>query len=508
MRPDVVPVRGRAPRARLRWLAQAGAVLALLALCGPVFADEWVRVATDGLGDPSRVQVDALAVYGEDVYIGVHQAAAEGDVSILCAEMRADHVWTDDTPPWGAAGDVTALEIVDGALYAATADGQLWSRGRSTRWGAVAYPWPGTPEILHVAGWDPGDGLGVRLCVLREGPVIACRTRDGTWADLPSVPLSDPSSVESGKLAAYDGDLVAGFGGGSANSRPCEAWRYAPALGWDAITTDGFGGWDDETGGLTWITDLEVFDGRLYFGTGGHTTALLTRLGPLGVEDATPYDLYDCSGFGLCPVRYNALAATPTVLYSGTRTGGLGLPQADVLASDDGLTWRLSNESGFGVELNDTITAMGSRGIYVYAGVFNGGDGFQVWRRNHPFVELIPALYAELWEARLAGIAVLRCLLPFRPCAPPWADLRAPLDEIRLGLDLARHSQDDLAGVKAGIAAMDDVRRLLEDAQGLVAEADDARNKRTGWRLRFRAFKLVLQGVTLAGRTIRGIGVR
>ena len=504
MRHDIVPVRARTPRSRPRSAARACAVLALLALCAPGYADEWVRVATDGLGDVSRRQVDALAVYRGYVYIATHQSEAGGEVSILRSEMRPDHVWVDDTPTWAAANDVTALEIVDGLLHASTADGQLWRRGRSSPWSPVAVPWPSARSIFHVTGWDPGGGYGVQLCVLREGPAIACRRSDGTWTDLPPAPLADSSSVESGKLVAYDGDLIAGFGGGSAGSRVCEAWRYASASGWDAITTEGFNGLDAATADPTWITDMVEFEGQLYLGTAGHTGALIARLGPLGEENATPSDLYECSGFGLCPTRYNALAATPAYLYTGTRTGGLGLPQADVLASEDGLVWWRSNEPGFGVALNDTITAMGSHGIHVYAGTING-DGFQVWRRNYPFAELIPSLYEELWEARMAGIAVLHCLLPFRLCAPPWDELRAPIDRIRLGFDLAQHTQDDPAEAKSAIAAMGDVREMLDDAEDIVAQADKSSLKLVGWRGRFGAFKVVVQSYALTDHTIRAI---
>ena len=470
-------------------------------------ADEWVRVATDGLGDGSRPQVDAIAVYRDYVYIAVHQSATLGSVSILRAWLRDDHIWSDITPPWGAAGEVSALEVVGGVLYAATTDGKLWSRGTSSRWSWVSRPWVGNPEIFHVGEWDPEDGLGIRLCVFRVGPAIACRTSVGAWTELRVVPLVSPLLAQTGRLKGFDRELYISVSRAVAGTSGCEVWRYGAASGWRSITTDCFGG---AAGGLSWLTDMEVYAGKIYFGTGGHTTGdtstLIMRSVGGVVEDVTPRDLYTCSDFfGACPSRYNALAATSASLFVGTRTATVG-NLADVLSSADGEEWAFSNVRGFGEEFNDTVTAMGSRSVYVYAGVYNGLDGFQVWRRSFPVVELIPPLYRDLWEARHAGIIVLRCLLPFNPCAPPWEELFWPIEEIRLGLELANYSQDDPVPIKVARAGMTRAREMLDDAYELAMLAEQAGSPKEARAFRLKAARLVLSGLVLGEKTVRTLG--
>ena len=59
-----------------------GVLVALLTLGASVRAGEWVQVARDGQGDPTRLQVDAVALLGEHVWIAVHQAATFGDISM------------------------------------------------------------------------------------------------------------------------------------------------------------------------------------------------------------------------------------------------------------------------------------------------------------------------------------------------------------------------------------------------------------------------------------------
>ena len=298
--------------------------LALLPLALPTAAaalDTWVPVAVAGLGDPARKQVDGLTVLGEDVYLATKEATAGAVPRVFRAAIAEDDVWDDITPPWGGApGEVKGLEVIADRVAVATADGQVWRLVRAGLW--TPLPPPGTGGLLALGGFDPGDRRGERHCVLRVPTAVWCLQPGGVWAALPAVPVAEPASVGSGRLAGFRGELYVGLGGASAGDRGCEVWRWNGRDGWRAVTTDCFGRWDDAAGGLTFLTDMQVFDGRIYFGTGGHDVApVLVRFDGRDLEDVTPSDLYSCDGlFGRCPVRYNALAASGGRLYVGTRT--------------------------------------------------------------------------------------------------------------------------------------------------------------------------------------------
>ena len=171
--------------------------------------------------------------------------------------------------------------------------------------------------------------------------------------------------------------------------------------------------------------------------------------------------------------------------------------------SDDGAAWAFSNEPGFGVELNDTVTAMGSRAGYLYAGVFNGG-GFEVWRRTPLLGHVLPSLLDLLRATERVRVDVARCLLVPFPCPPPWAGLLEPVAQIRLALDVVG-DPDPTGRLKAARAAMFQVSQGIGEAFQLAAIADKLGDTREAHRLRHDATGKLHDAVHLAHATVHGL---
>lgn len=464
------------------------AVVLLGAVSGAAAA-AWVRVADAGLGDPDRGQVDAIAVFGDHVYVASHDGA--GAPSVLRAAIATDTLWEVVTPPWDTgAGEVVGLQVVGDALYVGTSGGQIWRHGRRGVWTAQLRPWPDGTPVIALGGWDPGDGP--RLCVMVEEATIWCRAAAG-WDPLPFLPIppAERETVRSGQLAGFLDELYVGLGGGSAGDRACEAWRFGVRDGWRAVTRDCFGRPE-----LTWIA-LGVFERRVYFGTSGHVRPVVMRWDGHALEDVTPSALYECAAlFGRCPVHYNAFAVSAGRLHLGTRTGGLG-SEADLLSTPDGEAWAFDSLPGFGNPANGAITALGSRDAYLYAGTFNTTTGFEVWRRTPPLADLIPPMLADLWELQRFHGRLIGCLLRGIPCPPDWARLHEPIAEIELALTVVADEATFLVELKAARAAMAEARLLAAGAEQLAAMADKLGDPRQARPLRHEATAAVGDAIRL-----------
>jgi hypothetical protein len=367
-----------------------------------LMADEWVRVATGGLGSSEERQPDAMEIFGNYVYLATHTNLGPGgqQPKIYRATLADDRLWHEFSPPWGTINtEVTDMLAFDDKLFVSNYAGQIWRLGGDGVWRNVTPDWPGSRIVHSMAPMLLTTG-GDRICAVRGGIEIWCGPPSSEGAGWERISLpprfgSDPS-IGSAILRRFGRNLYLGVGGGSAGSRMCELWKldtpsiFTTSVVWRPVTTDCFGfGY-----GLTWITAMAEFGSKLYIGTGGHgANAVLYRSNGRDLADVTPRDLYDFTNpFSPHPLRYGSIATNGENLFVGTRTTSGALRGADVIRMADEDGWAFSNEPGFGVSGNDAVTAMAGRDGYLYAGVLNLSNGLEVWRlaRRPPVVVPLP----------------------------------------------------------------------------------------------------------------------
>ncbi|MBI2838128.1 MAG: hypothetical protein HYX75_07430 [Acidobacteria bacterium] len=467
-------------------------------------SDEWVQVASGGLGDPSRRQAHPLEIVAGAVYVATHDPAL--NEYVYRAEMLADTIWTDVTPPWGGThGEVTDMLSWNDDLWLSTSAGELWRRDRTGRWRDVSPTWARGGNIFGLAVWLPPGEAATRLVAAGQGVEVWSRRGDGRWDEIVVADDLHASGFVSGALGSLGRHLYLGVGGGSAGSAACQVWRFT-SRGWDPVTRDGFG-----RPQLTWVNEMAVFGDWLYVGTAGHgeDTAGVFRMREGAAEDVTPCDLYGgCAGaFSRAPVRYGSLAATTSKLFVGTRTPSLPGEAigADVLARAPDGSWALSNTPGFGVTGNDATTGLAAAGASLYAGTINILTGLEVWRRNAPLLEVLPTIRVDRDLLLNRERKFLRCLR--RPHCPDWDRIVQPIEGIRLVFDTARYSQDDLKLILWARQSMAGATSLLDEARQLADRADKESNPKKAALLRKQAAEKVTAAIDTAVEVCRKIGV-
>jgi hypothetical protein len=481
-------------------------------------ADDWVRVAAGGLGNPARIQVDGMAVYGDQIYVASGEVTPAGikQPHIFRAPIRDDTFWAEFSPPWGEAGEadeVTDMIVFQDRLYVSNSGGQIW-RTTGIGWTDVTPDWPGNLAVLSMAPMLPRAG-GHRLCVVRASRIVMgahvgvdiwCGTPESGWDQI-SVPPefdSDPT-IQDAILRRFGRDLYLGVGGGSAGSRMCEVWklstpaRFTPSVDWSPVTTDCFGFGDD----LTWVSSMAELDFMLYMGTAGHgANAVIYRTNGRDLEDVTPCQPrgpYDCSNpfAPTVPVRYGSMAVGGARLYAGTRTGNAFPRGADVVVTENGEVWERSNLPGFG-ESNDATTALAGKDAYLYAGTLGTASigGFQVWRRTPELLELIPFMFRDFREMVKLKAGFEGCLIPlYHQCYFYLGPISLLLGSIDLGFDRAKLDDPEL--IQDAKKMMSQAESELEEAEQLAALADKEEFVGTSQQLRAQALTHVQEAIKI-----------
>lgn len=496
--PAADPSSSREAGRSIRTLATILFVLALF-VAGSVLAEDWVQVASGGLGDSSRGKV-SLALFDGHIYAAA--TGSTGNAAVFRAPVTADRTWSDVTPPWRrtGSGKVTDMVVFGSHLFVANYLGEVWRFSERSGWYDVTPPWGSSSKVLALAEWSRPSGR--TLCALLTGIELWCRVGGAAVRVSVTTMLRSDPSIGSARLHGFDGALYVGLGGATVDSRHCEVWRVDEPSYWRVVTGSCFG-----SPGLTWVSSMQESHGYLYIGTGGHRdTPLVMRTDGTRLEDVTPYTLYSC-GSGPCPLRYGSMADSGGRLYVGTRTRDIGPPVADVLGTRDGTSWDFSNSPGFGDPLNDTTTALAGERYRLYAGVLHRETGFQVWRRNSRLYELIP--YLEGSFERLDIMPRLEPCLALPGCRIDWPPVQEPLWEFAAIFEFARQSKADaeLAGylqklTDAAIRRLATARELAESADKLGEKEALAQRKealsylRKAYDLAQQAFEQALEAGT------------
>jgi hypothetical protein len=436
-----------------------------------------------------------MAIFDNYIYLATSIVLPGGDKQpkIYRAAVRDDTVWSEFSPPWGAAGEVTDMVVFQDRLYVSNSDGQIWRLVGGSSWLDVTPDWPGSSIVHSMAPMLPRAG-GFRLCAVRGGIEIWCGTPGGSW-DRISVPpgFDGDLTIQSVVLRKLGRNLYLGVGGESAGSRQCEVWklttpeRFMTSVDWSPVATDCFGFGDE----LTWVPAMAEFNFMLYIGTAGHgAPAVVYRTNGSELEDVTPCPLYaDCSEFALppllAPVRYGSMAATGNRIYVGTRTPSLPgeLMGADVIFTEGDGLWEKSNEPGFGVMGNDAVTALGSERGHLYAGVLNIVNGLEVWRRTPALIELLPFMLHDLKEMVRLKSRLQRCLFPPSPFCPfNLVPITLVFEQIHAGFD--RAESDDKELLQEAGKMMEQAQSHLEEARQFAALADKEEDRGAAQKLR------------------------
>jgi hypothetical protein len=425
--------------------------------------ESWVRVGSEGLGNPDRRVGHALAIH--DGYVWVAAAAdpsAEGGgrPRLFRARLEDDTAWTEVPPPWSANGEITDLEPFAGDLYVATTLGQVW-RYRAGGWASVTPSWTATP-VYALGVWRRPFGTAT-LCAARGARSIYCGLEGPMLMPLPGVPLTDSDDVGTADLVALRDQLFLAVSGASAGSRTCEVLRYDGR--WRQVTADCFG--DTER---TWAGRMAAYGEHIYLGTGGHTLNAIYRINSAGEFTEVTPDFYDPAA-GLRRVPAAAVAAGQ--LFLGTHVSySISAGLAEVVRSD-GTTWSRSAVPGFGSDSNLTTNALAGAGMQLYAATYNPIEGFEVWRRDYSLIDGI------WWGARhyrefTRNSRWLETCLRRRPLpgCPGWSRVEDGFRGLRHFFDAARHPEDDAKLIFATRERLAAAGKALTAASPLAGSAD------------------------------------
>jgi len=165
----------------------------------------WEQANSDGFGDPRNQQIPSLAVFGDYLYAGTwNWDGITSTAQIWRSQTGVDWVMVDDRPAIGAA----AMISFDGAIYAGSWDGHIWSSPDGLTW---------TDVITD--GFD-GSHQGISTFSVYADALYAT-----TW---------------------YAGT---------------EVWRTLDGVHWDPFVTDGLDDINNDG-----IPATETWLGQLYFG--------------------------------------------------------------------------------------------------------------------------------------------------------------------------------------------------------------------------------------------------
>jgi sugar lactone lactonase YvrE len=172
-------------------------------------------------------------------------------------------------------------------------------------------------------------------------------------------------------LAVFNGQLYASIGSDGIHG---QVWRSPDGVTWEPVITDGFG---DESNDA--VSSFAVYNGLLYAGTGNHVSSAQiwrsasgdsgdwTKVAP--DESGTQYT-YQVTGF----------AVFNDSLYAAVETTSESQGPAQVWRSANGSAWDTVIPDGFGDADNYLTGGFAEFGDHLYLGTRNDISGAQIWR--------------------------------------------------------------------------------------------------------------------------------
>ncbi len=233
--------------------------------------------------------------------------------------------------------DFTALAVYDQALYVGAtkqdSGAQIWRTlvgdGTLSNWTQVApvVPMTATASVTGLAVFDDGFGPGLYAAVAyaADSPAQIWRSFGGLWETAVSDGFGDSSTIATGGMAVFAGDLYVGAGNKDSGA---QLWRSSDGDNW-VPATPAFGDANNEK-----VEQVFVFQNQLYIGVTNTVT---------GIE---------------------------------------------IWRTSDGSTWEQANLDGFG-DLNNTTTNGSNASAHflgqLYVGTSNVAAGGELWRMLEPY---------------------------------------------------------------------------------------------------------------------------
>ena len=489
----------------------------LLSLCGAALqvhaVEDWVQVASDGLGYPDSTRVSAMSTYRSHIYIAATTPAGSPP-KVFRAALSEDDVWEDITPLWSGGDQVTDMLVLDRTLFVSRgkdgASGELWRFTAADNWSNVTPFFGGEALPIMALG-------SVRQSSRDNNALCLARTRTGGASVAPAVEVwcqvaawrgpfwirqllieeeVGSGDIGSAELHGLGGTLYLGFGGATRTDRPCQVWKLLsvgsglPIGRVPLVRVDGADCFGTDQ---AFVGAIIAFGGRAYVGLAGGDAAILKAVRG-GFEDVTPFQIRNITSFAVSTDRlYTGLLhhppSIPTVLVG-----------AGVLVTENGSDWEESNELGFGLDGNRATTALAGQCSYLYAGVGNDG-GFQVYRRTPRLGTAWFCISEDVRDA-FAELGGLRECVISRHCPIDFDPLAAHLESIRDLLESPKHPEDDKDLILEVRLMMDQSFSDFEDGRLAILLSQKEPNPQVSHGLALDGLDHMLSSVQIANDTL------
>jgi len=379
----VASVSARASDARSTRIIESGSsysqAIKAIAQAVPV----WEQVNSNGFGDPQTGEVTALEVFNGYLYAGTHNPIDPALLYDGAQIFRSSDgmTWTSVTQPgFGNSHDIAPPAILDfvvfnNQLYASTGRGnasQIWRTSNGTIWAPMdltGFSDPDNVDVTALAVYNNMIYAGVTNQVTGAQIWSSFTGDNNSWTQVaPDLPGTAPASITGFAAFAFDGGLYAAI---QVENTPVQIWRsYGSA--WEVIVNDGFG--DANTlfaGGMT------EFLGNLYVGAGNAVDgAQLWR-----TIDGTTWEQIIAPGFGdTNNQQVETVYVFQNQLYASVRNTVTGI---EIWRSADGVLWEQANTDGFGDSNNTGTNWSNATSDFIsqlYVGTLNIVDGGELWR--------------------------------------------------------------------------------------------------------------------------------
>ncbi len=476
--------------------------------------EEWVQVASGGLGFPDHTRVDAMVLLGRHVYIATR--SVDSDIPrVFRASTRDDHVWDDVTPPWTDPGvPVTDMTVVGNALFASRGErvgfAELWRYTLSDGWTDVTPTFPDDVSRLPIKALAT-----VRQSGSDNDALCMARTRAGNRSVAPGmdvwclveafrgpfwirqVNIEEPigsGSIGTAELHGIGGALYMGFGGFVRVDRPCQVWKLqsvGSGLPIGVIPLSRIDGRNCFETGQGFVGAIWGFRGRAYVGLAGGAGDLF-RIRRSGFEDITPFPIRNITSFAVSAGRlYAGLLHDPT---SGPVDLGAG-----VIVTDNGEDWEESNEPGFGISGNRSTGALAGSCAYLYAGTGNS-SGFQVFRRTARLDDILPCILTDIRGANVE-LGQLRYCVISGECPILFDPFSERLESIRDSLEGPIHPEDDLQLVLEGQSMLKEAFAQFAEGKTKIIQSQQEASRKVARQLARQGLKHMRRSTQIARRT-------
>jgi len=476
--------------------------------------EDWVQVASGGLGYPDHTRVDAMSIYGQHIYIATNSGTSLERPKVFRAALRNDNIWEDVTPPWVDDDPVTDMLALGEDLFISRGldgrAGELWRFNPADNWRDVTPAFSGNTLPIKALGsvrQRGGDSDALCLARTREGNASAT-PRIEVWCKVAAFrgpfwirQLVIEEEVGSGRIGSarlhgIGGTLYLGFGGSVRTDRPCQVWKLMsvgsglPIGTVPLIRVDGgecFGT------GQGFVGSITSFGGRAYVGLAGGDAEILRAIRG-GFEEVTPFPIRNITSFAVSRDQlYTGFLHHPTVIP--TLEVGAG-----VIVTENGEEWEESNAPGFSVVGNRSTTAMAGKCSYLYAGVGNS-SGFQVFRRNHRLETILICLSGDIREAFEEFAVLHQCVISLL-CPVVFDPFSARLESIRVALESPKHPEDDQQLIFEGRTMIEQAFEEFDEGKTKILQSEKEPSPKLSRSLALEGLDHLLTSVQIANDAI------